>query len=774
MSAVSCQRAGSVGVARSANSKTSRPSLDYAAASSIQGPATDQTYRFCPRAAAANGWKHQKVPTCRQNQRHRCRAVKSTNAANKVSDGTLQPGLLISYKKDDKHILGYVVEPDGKKNWWIIDQHARRFSLPAKTVSLVLPGSNYVLDDVQRFTAAAEAADMSLLDIAWAVAAEDSRSYSLPELSKLLFADELALSQYMTFWMLLQDSIYFKTTFKAGVWSIAPKTVDQVEAAQAAAATEAAATADRTSFLEAFAAATAAASKQRPASLAALLAEWQQGPHAERVSALMEFAQSAPGKCSAASCTLARECLLLLKRRPEPDVALMELINAGLLRLHEPVPLLRSGRTTDTEMEPHIEAAAQALLSTPPSDPDASLRQDLTHLRVFTVDDASTTEIDDGLSVQEDEAGRQLLWVHVADPTRWITPGDVLDLEARARSRSLYFPWGSLPMFPTSLAEGPFSLNSSSSSQGSSSDNLQPCCAFSVCVSLAEDGSLGELITITPSKIRDTYRLTYDEADLDLSLGPGMCRYEDLQLIYEAARLRRSWRVSHGCIDIDLPEGKLEVSVGDLDRKLPGITCTKLSQWESAARLMVAEMMILAGEAVGSLGASAGLPLPYRGQEAPQLPSQKILDALPEGPCRGFALRRCMTRSVIEGSPVRHASLALDAYVQFTSPIRRYSDIMAHFNIKAHLRGEPLPFPATSIMSISAAAVESNRELGRAESDVAKYWAAEYLRQHSSSSWTGVVLGWFRAEAQLAAVTLDELGLETIVKVQLPVTWQVV
>eukprot|EP00878_Enallax_costatus_P020415 GHUV01021581.1.p5 GENE.GHUV01021581.1~~GHUV01021581.1.p5 ORF type:complete len:142 (-),score=36.61 GHUV01021581.1:511-936(-) len=102
---------------------------------------------------------------------------------------------------------------------------------------------------------------------------------------------------------------------------------------------------------------------------------------------------------------------------------------------------------------------------------------------------------------------------------------------------------------------------------------------------------------------------------------------------------------------------------------------------------MVAEMMILAGEAVGTVGAQQHLPLPYRGQEVPQLPPQEVLDALPEGPCRGYALRRCMTRSVIEPAPVRHASLALDAYVQFTSPIRRYSDIMTHFNLKVRGRG---------------------------------------------------------------------------------------
>lgn len=111
------------------------------------------------------------------------------------------------------------------------------------------------------------------------------------------------------------------------------------------------------------------------------------------------------------------------------------------------------------------------------------------------------------------------------------------------------------------------------------------------------------------------------------------------------------------------------------------LCCCRL-QWESAARMLVAEMMILAGEAVGQMGAAASLPLPYRGQEQPNLPSENVINALPEGPCKGFALRKCMTRSVVSATPVRHASLALDAYVQVTSPIRRYTDIIAHFNIK--------------------------------------------------------------------------------------------
>jgi exoribonuclease II len=108
----------------------------------------------------------------------------------------------------------------------------------------------------------------------------------------------------------------------------------------------------------------------------------------------------------------------------------------------------------------------------------------------------------------------------------------------------------------------------------------------------------------------------------------------------------------------------MEVAPEDLASRRPAIKITRLSQFESAARMMVAEMMILAGEAAGHLGGRLGLPLPFRAQGAPQLPDEAALAALPDGPCRGYALRRCMTRSTMETAPARHASLALGAYVQ--------------------------------------------------------------------------------------------------------------
>jgi exoribonuclease-2 len=105
-----------------------------------------------------------------------------------------------------------------------------------------------------------------------------------------------------------------------------------------------------------------------------------------------------------------------------------------------------------------------------------------------------------------------------------------LELEARARTRTLYWPFGAAPMFPKALAEGPFSLTPAAG------DGV--CDALSICVTLTDEGGLEQLVQVTPSRIRVTHQLTYDEADADLALGPDMCEHPDLQLLCEASRLR--------------------------------------------------------------------------------------------------------------------------------------------------------------------------------------------------------------------------------------------
>ena len=89
-----------------------------------------------------------------------------------------------------------------------------------------------------------------------------------------------------------------------------------------------------------------------------------------------------------------------------------------------------------------MQDEAADLIANQPPDLDKTSRIDLTHHTIVTIDDASTTEIDDGLSAEMLPDGRLRLWVHVADPSRWLQPGDPLDMEARRRATSLYLPTG--------------------------------------------------------------------------------------------------------------------------------------------------------------------------------------------------------------------------------------------------------------------------------------------------------------------------------------------
>jgi hypothetical protein len=329
----------------------------------------------------------------------------------------------VSSKDDKQHELGLVLGPDGKKNVWLVNQvrasvrvqllraqtglplrerrlrlqAGRRSSVPSKSIELVLAGSGYTQDSLAQFTAAADAAAgdaASMLELAHAIAAEDcsgpnTAPLSLSQLCQLLFGSSSAQQQFTAFTLLLADGVFFKAGFKGGVWSFTPRDAAAVEAAAAAAAAEAAEAAAQQAFLQAWAAASDAAARARP-NVQEQRQQWLAGPHGERVQALLvrggvtrawctsawlqpwrvkappvcsspsqDLALKAPDKPPKPSEALARDTLALLKRRPEPDVAASVLQAAGLLQLHEPLPVLRLGHTADGAFPPRLEAAAQ-------------------------------------------------------------------------------------------------------------------------------------------------------------------------------------------------------------------------------------------------------------------------------------------------------------------------------------------------------------------------------------------------------------------------------
>eukprot|EP01026_Neomeris_dumetosa_P057393 TRINITY_DN52829_c0_g1_i2.p1 TRINITY_DN52829_c0_g1~~TRINITY_DN52829_c0_g1_i2.p1 ORF type:complete len:446 (-),score=80.84 TRINITY_DN52829_c0_g1_i2:176-1513(-) len=381
------------------------------------------------------------------------------------------------------------------------------------------------------------------------------------------------------------------------------------------------------------------------------------------------------------------------------------------------------------------------------------IRLDLTNHRVITIDDSKTTEVDDGLSVEQLSDGRTRFWIHIADPTRHVKPDDVLDITARDRCKSVYVATGMIPMFPVSLAEGIFSLNLDCE-----------CSALSVAVILKPDGGVEEY-EIHPSTIQPTIKLTYDQTDQVLEKPDIKETDPDLYALHSIAQIRYKYRTSRGSVQAMLPE--CEPFVDRIDVEDPEIEMRVMEFGN--ARTLVAEMMILAGEVVGRFGGEHRIPLPYKGQLQPMSSKEVDINELPEGYAKEAAKRQIMARSLFSPSqPLRHSGLGLEHYVQVSSPIRRYGDVIAHFQIKSFLSGRALPFTAPQIQQIMEAVNDKSRELTKVESECRRYWIAEYFRQNKKSEFRGVICRWIRQEFGLGLAIIDKLGIEAVVKVHSP------
>lgn len=384
-----------------------------------------------------------------------------------------------------------------------------------------------------------------------------------------------------------------------------------------------------------------------------------------------------------------------------------------------------------------LEAYAAALLASADEPrPGDETRSDRCNLHCVTIDDEDTHDIDDGLSLEQRDDGGVRLWIHVADPGRLITEGDPLDLEARRRASSLYLARGIEPMFPWELSCRALSLRAG-----------QRNAAWSIWVELAADGSVAAS-GLERSWVRPAYRLSYADADELLELAPPQeAALVQMHLLLEQ---RRRWRKAQGALLLDQPEGRIRCH--DLEPKL------EITE-PSASRLLVAEAMILAGAVVAAYGAAHGLALPYRCQLPSPLPDPAQLQALPPGPVRHAALKQGLSRGLTHASAAPHFSLGLEAYVQVTSPIRRYGDLLVQRQLALLLAGST-PLDQAAVQDLLGALVEPQRQANHISRDDQRHWRQVWFAAHRSGQWPGVFLRWLRESDQLGLIWLDALAME--------------
>ena len=387
------------------------------------------------------------------------------------------------------------------------------------------------------------------------------------------------------------------------------------------------------------------------------------------------------------------------------------LVDRGVLDADEFLTLRRIGQPTSFTAE-ELAAASEPLVS--PAVDDG--RRDLTGLDVLTIDEASTVDIDDGLSLRATGDGYEV-GVHIVDAAALVPPGGALDNAARARMTSLYLPEGTLPMLPRALSE----------ERGSLSPNTDRR-AVSLLTRWSPEHELLDW-ELCRSTVHSRRRYTYAEADAAL-IGEADGDGQPLRTLQAIAQVLRAQRLAAGALEMDRPEVKVTLDAG---RNV----AVSVTPAPTPARRMVAEFMVLANRLIGELLRDCGVPAIYRTQDPvsfEDVPDTSV-DAV-----RQYHLLRQIRPARLTTTPGPHALIGVDPYLQATSPLRRYLDLVVQRQLVSALSGEEPPHSADDLKALIGEADAALRDLNRAEDERKRYWMLKHMEGRIGEAFPAVVL----------------------------------
>lgn len=381
---------------------------------------------------------------------------------------------------------------------------------------------------------------------------------------------------------------------------------------------------------------------------------------------------------------------------PEPDHVLEALVERGLV----PADLDPSPRRAGLSA-PFPEGAAGDVTEILTVGPD---RLDLRCEQAVAVDDPATLEVDDALALRRAGDRRELL-VHIADVASALPAGTALDLAARARSTSLYTPDGIVTMLPRSVVTEKLSL-----------DAGQDRAAVTAIFTLSADGLPVAPPRMVRSLVRVTRALSYEQADDPEALLPGGAGAALLEL---GERLAAA-RLARGAVVVELQQAKVMLVDG---RPHVGVR----PQGTPSDRL-VAETMIVCNAAAAAALAAAGRAALFRVQDPPRhaLPGDES-EHEDDAALRGLRTRRALSPGWLCAEARPHAGLALDAYAQATSPIRRYGDLVNQRLLLDLLDGREPTYSVEELTELALFLEERRRVVRAATQARESYWVARAL-----------------------------------------------
>jgi exoribonuclease-2 len=667
---------------------------------------------------------------------------------------TVAPGALVEFNHDKKILCGLCLKAD-KKNIHLLSEENREVGINPQRVVAAINGfmsptalREDVVTRLRKESARREELknEIQLADL-WELIAEEQSQYTVEDLARIFFGNEATAEQASAMIRALRDDrIYFERKNELYVANSAER-VQQLLDAIRAEANKAQEREEMTRWLQSIwlrsptGNSASVTGVPAPASLQRYLDWFKDVAIFANESSRFKDVQS----------------LLARAGIQQRDAAFQVLVKAGLWQVDENV-LLHKFRVP-IEFPREVEAAAEAVVEGARGrdfKADA-YRRDLTGLPVITIDDEHTVETDDGVSLEKIDGGWRV-GVHIADPAEFVEPGSTLDREALHRGTSIYFPEMKIPMLPPVLGTGLSSLQL---------DEERP--ALSVLADLDDEGNVLK-VEVVESVVSVREKLTYDEVDDMLE------RRDDLATLLRLAHARRAARRAAGAIFVPFPSVEVHVHSDEEGQRI--IDVRREEHDSVPSHILVSEWMILANESVAKYCVEHSLPAIYRGQ---QPPSEKINIGEEFTALDGFRVRRLLRKGGVSLTPARHSGLGLDAYLQFTSPIRRYGDLTMHRQIKHHLRTGETLFSAADIERITtetSGSVEQAEMLERARKS---YWIFKHLEESLWQTRQATVLQIFsdRCHVQLLDTLVEtdtpcpaeKLTLGDVVEVKIEIVW---
>ncbi|AJE03413.1 ribonuclease R [Geobacter pickeringii] len=383
------------------------------------------------------------------------------------------------------------------------------------------------------------------------------------------------------------------------------------------------------------------------------------------------------------------------------------------------------------------------------------------HLTV-TIDGETARDFDDAVSVRKEQAGNIRLWVSIADVSHYVRPGSPLDREAYQRGTSVYFPDRCIPMLPEELSNGICSLNPRVERLTLTAEML-----------FTRAGTLKEA-SFYPSLIKSAARLTYTtvrkilvDADPE-TIEANSHLVADLTVMKELAERLMAKRRKRGSIDFDLPEPQIVLD-------LQGHTEAIVRAERNLAHRIIEEFMLAANEAVASHIESRQIPSLYRVHEPPDpvkladfqqfifnfgfhfrldegkvdpAELQRLIDEAegkPEERMINEVLLRCMKQARYSHENLGHFGLAARCYTHFTSPIRRYPDLVVHRILKGVLAGKLTEKDVERLESTLPETAEQTSRRERvameAEREIVALKKVQFMRERIGETFDGYITG---------------------------------